>query len=307
MSEFCACSETLRNTGKPNQQRAVSTGKKLFIVPIIADDGTENGIANTDTINQAFLDALVNNPDPSKRWYPIGTFVNQEDVRGDAITESFSDGSSSITQQGVRAYTGWLKSYAPIYIKNLKSFKCTPFGIYSVDACGDITGSVNKAGTLLRPIQVNEESWNPTYVKGTPTVLPKVQLQFEFAMLEVDESLRTIKASDITADFLAAKGLLELVGTPSAEATTGFIIDLKVDYDAFLDADKAQVPGWLLADFDLFNETDGATVTITSVTEAADGVYTFVIPAQTAADVLTLTNDLTAKPGFNLSTTVTIP
>ena len=307
MSEFCACSETLQNTGTPNQQRAVSTGKKLFIVPMIADDGTENGIANTDTIDQAYLTALINNADPSKRWYPVGTFVNQEDVRGDAITETFSDGSSSITQQGVRTYTGWLKSFAPVYIDALQSFKCTPFGIYSVDSCGDITGSVNKAGTLLRPIQVNEESWNPTYVKGTPTVLPKVQLMFEFSMLERDSSLRVIKASDITADFLGAKGLLELIGTPSAESTTGFVLDVKVDYDAFLDADKAQVTGWVLADFDVYNETDGADVTITSVTEGADGVYTFVIPAQTAADVLTVTNDLTAKPGFNLSTTVTIP
>ena len=46
--------------------------------------------------------------------------------------------------------------------------------------------------------------------------------------------------------------------------------------------------GAVLADFDLYNDTATASVVITSVTESPDGTYTFVIPAQTSADSMTL-------------------
>lgn len=307
MSEFCACNGTLINTGVPNKQRIVASGVKLFVVPMKADDGTANVILSTDTIDQAYVDALINQEDPSKRWYPIGEFENQEDLRADAVVETFASGASSITQQGVRSYTGWLVNYAPKYIENLKSFKCSEFGIFSVDSCGALTGSESKDGTKLAPIRVNGNSWNPMYVKATPTVSAKVQLQFEFSQLERDASLRVISENEITADLLDAEGLLEINAAISAEATTGFVAALTVDYDIFQDASKSIVPAWVLADFVLFNQTTNLPIVITSVTEAPEGTYTFVIPAQTAADVLLLTNDKTIKSGFNVYQTISIP
>jgi hypothetical protein len=307
--EFCACSGSILNTGTPTKQRVIASGVKLIAVRMKADDGTSNQIAAGDVIDQAYIDAKLNHEDESKRWYPIGTFKNQEDVRGDALTESFSDGSSILTQQGVRSYTGWLINYAAAYLEALESFKCQSFGLLVIDDCGGLTGSMNAAGTFLRPIRVNEKSWNPTYVKATPTVSAKVQLSFEFSMLERDKDLRVISEDEITADLLEAEGLIPLAGTTSGISTTGFALALKVDFDIFLDADKEAVPGWLVGDFALFNNTDNAAVVITSVTEAPVGTYTFVIPAQTAADELTLTNIKTSgqKPGFVLSEEITIP
>jgi hypothetical protein len=50
---------------------------------------------------------------------------------------------------------------------------------------------------------------------------------------------------------------------------------------------------------------DCCKVVITSVTESPDGTYTFVIPAQTSADVLTLNLQ---KDGFDMTAlTVVIP
>jgi hypothetical protein len=47
-----------------------------------------------------------------------------------------------------------------------------------------------------------------------------------------------------------------------------------------------------LSDFQVFNNTTSSAVTVTSVTESTvtAGLYTFVIPAQTAADELIVTN-----------------
>lgn len=95
----------------------------------------------------------------------------------------------------------------------------------------------------------------------------------------------------------------------SGEALTGFVAALTVDFDIFLDASKEVVPGWVLADFALLNKTTNLSVAITSVTESPEGTYTFVIPSQTSADVLELTNLKTSelKPGFFLEQDVTLP
>ncbi len=307
--EFCGCNGSILNTGTPNKQRVVSSGVKLIAVRMKADDGSSNQILSTDSINQAYVDALVNHVDESKRWYPIGTFKNQEDVRGDAIAESFSDGSSSLTQQGVRNYTGWLINYAPEYLEALESFKCQSFGIFVIDDCGSIIGSVSNDGTALRPIRINNNSWNPTYVKATPTTIAKIQLAFEFAMIERDKYLRLISHTEISATMLDIEGLIPLKATISGEATTGFVAALTVDYDIFLDASKEVVPAWVTADFAVFNKTTNSTVVITSVTEAPEGTYTFVIPAQSSADVLELTNVRTSgrKPGFFVEQEIVVP
>ena len=219
--EFCACSGSILNTGTPSKQRVIASGVKLFAVNMKADDGSVNGILSGDTIDQAYIDALINNEDKSKRWYPIGVFKNQEDVRADATTESFSDNSSILTQQGVRTYTGWLINYAAAYLEALKSFKCQSFGLFVVDDCGGVTGSMSKDGSILRPIRVNQNSWNPTYIKATPTVSAKIQLAFEFSQLERDESLRVISEGEITGNLLEEEGLLPIKGTQTGPSTTG--------------------------------------------------------------------------------------
>lgn len=306
---FCACNGSILNTGTPNKQRVVSSGVKFIAVPLKADDGSFNQILASDVIDQAYLDARINDEDESKRWYPIGKFDNPEDTRADPITETFSDGASVITQQGVRTYVGWLVNFAPVYLEALNSFSCFDFGLFIIDACGALTGVVTKDGTALRPIRVNQNSWESRYLAATPTVSAKVQLSFEFSQLVADKDMRVISEDEVTADLLNAEGLLPLKAEASSVTTTGFVAALTVDYDLFLAASQDEVPGWVAADFALENKTTNTPIVITSVTEAPEGTYTFVIPAQSAADVLELTNVKTSgqKPGFGLKQEITIP
>lgn len=307
--EFCACNDSILNTGTPSKQRVIASGVKLIAVRMKADDGTLNQIASSDVINQTYLDALINNDDESKRWYPIGTFRNQEDTRADPITESFSDGGSVITQQGLRTYVGWLVNFSPAYLEALESFKCFDFGLFVIDDCGGLTGSISKDGAYLRPIRVNQNSWEPRYVKATPTVSAKIQLSFEFSQLERDKNLRVISEDEATADLINAEGLLPIKATISGESATGFVAALTIGFDIFQDASKEIVPAWVQADFALRNLNDNSTITITSVTEAPDGTYTFVIPSQTSGHILELTNVKTSgqKPGFGLKQEIVVP
>lgn len=307
--EFCACSGSLSDTGTPNKQRVVASGVKFIAVPIKANDGTFNQILASDVIDEAYILAKVNEEDESKRWYPIGEFRNQEDIRADTEKEALTSGENVITRQGVRTYTGWLINFAPLYIKTLRSFQCMQFGVFVVDDCGSLTGSITKDGTALRPTRVNQNAWNPTYMKGTPSASAKVMLEFEFSQLERDEDLRVISEDEITADLLETEGLLPLNGAMSGISTTGFTAAITVNYDIFLNTAKEVVPAWVIGDFELTNKTTNSTIAISSVTEAPEGTYDFVIPAQTAGDVLELRNlkTLGTKPGFALKEDITIP
>jgi len=304
---FCKCSVTLSNTGTPNNQRVVKDGVKLIAVLIKADDGTLNVINDTDVVDQTFVDGKINEVDATKRWYPIGEFKSVEDIRADPTTESFTDGSSGVTQQGVRTFVGWLLDFAPKYIDNLRGFSCQKFGLFIVDECGNLQGSISTDGTQLKPIKVNELSWNPTLIKASATLASKVQLAFEFAQIESDSNIRVLDETEVTADLLEVEGLVELDGVQTSITTTGFVTAITVDFDR--DFTPIKSIGLVITDFILFNTTTNLAIVITSVTEAPEGTYTFVIPIQTSADILRLTNDRTTGnlPGFALLELITIP
>ena len=107
----------------------------------------------------------------------------------------------------------------------------------------------------------------------------------------------TVKPKDVN-------GLTDVNVAVSNESTTGFTGVATLDYGSCLNPEK--FVGAQLADWSLYNDTQDAAVVITSATEGPDGTYTFVYAAQTPADVLTLTINLST--GFELSTTtITTP
>jgi hypothetical protein len=118
-----------------------------------------------------------------------------------------------------------------------------------------------------------------------------------------DGDLNFIKATDTNTNVLLLNGLLDVEIAISNEAVDGFTATLGYIYATV--GDTTPVEGLLVGDFELYNETSEAAIVITSVTESSEGVYDFVIPTQTAADVLTLT---VVKDGLERNTaTITIP
>lgn len=106
------------------------------------------------------------------------------------------------------------------------------------------------------------------------------------------------------ANLLSLTKLQPVQTAISGESTTGFVAAVSLDYDSWT---AVPIEGMVLADFYLYNETTAAAITVTSVTEAPAGTYTFVTPAQTSADVLTLTQSSTTTKPFGVTATITIP
>lgn len=286
MSKFCNCDGTLLNTGVPNSQKVISDGTVLYFVPLVSDAGAKNGIAIGDTINQSYIDAKVQNADKSQRWYPVGKFTNVTDERADPITETFSDGSNAITQEGLRTFVGWLIGFTAAYLPKLDSFRCEKFGIIAINDCGDLIGKVSSDGQNLYPIQVNEKSLDSRLIKKSDTLSGKVQLSFEFAQTEYDGDLRVIPTSEMEADadWLDTPALLDAEATISAISTTGFTAAVAVKSDGTFSG--SVVTGRTTAGFTVFNVTTNSSVSVSGATEAPEGTYVITFSAQTSTDVL---------------------
>jgi hypothetical protein len=307
---FCGCAGEIRNTGVPNRQQKIEDGTSLIYVQKFADDGTENVIKRSDTLNQAFFQAKVNNPDPSKRWYVLGNFINVANERADSTFESFSNGNSSRTQKGIRTYLGWLVGYNPIYASVIESFRCFEGGVFTIDDCGQIIGifcpdNADPQNDVLKPQPLNKGSIDSKVILASDAAAAKVQMSFEFSQLMRDAQLRLL-----TNEEMGDANLLELIKlqpiktkitTPS---TTGFVAQIQLDYDSFT---AIPITGLVPADFRLFNRTTNAVVVITSTAEAPVGTYTFVFAAQGSGNVLSLTQSVgTVKP-FGVTARIAIP
>jgi hypothetical protein len=307
---ICRCDGLPYNTGLPNtRQKSIDQAVLLVLVNRKTNAGAYNSIPADTLITQAFLDAKTQNADESQRWYPLGfsSIQNVVTERAESATVSYDTGNSAKTTQGVRTFSGMFVKAGTDVQKIIDSFKCQYIGYYAIDKCGVIIGTVATDGSL-RPTPIFTGSLDTiNEFGGSSDRAGGVMISFEHDQLVKDSDLGYVAESAITGDVLNLEGLIEAVSTVSAEATTGFVVALKSLSGAF--DSKVAIEGLVLADFALYNETSASTVTVTSVTEAPAGTYTFVTPAQTSADVLTLTGTATAlgKNFFVEETTVTIP
>jgi hypothetical protein len=291
----CNCDITLNNTGTPSCTPIMGVGVKPIMVPLTADDGTANVITiSSYTGSQAEWDARTENLDRSKRYYPLPEFKNVEDVKGDTIFESFNDTSNLFVQEGTRTYTGILPNQAPTLLGNLKDAKCTKFGLFIIDDCGNLIGNISSDGLSLEPVPVDQNTWNPILIKSTDTTVQKIQLSFEFSRLTKDEDLRIIKSTDSEIALLGLDGLVDLEASFATITATGAFAT--VTYDR---GEAANVPfeNVLVGEWTLFNKDTALAVVPSSANETPAGVYEFVYTAQTAGDIMQLS---LIKDGFEL-------
>lgn len=286
----CSCDVLLGNAGAPGCVASHGVARKLIRVPLIADDGTENKIDLSVALDQAAITALINQADPSKRWYPTPNFKTVTQEREDSITESFDDGSVAFVRDGVKTFTGFItKPASPQLVGVLKDDRCTTFGVFIVDDAGNLIGRDISDG-FLYPIPVDNGSYNPTYIEPTDTTVAKVNLVFNFSTLFQDENIGFIAADDIDATLLNENGLKDVVFTEISSSTT----ELQITASFIYGPSNAKLPvtGLLGADFVLSNTQGGVIVAVTldGSTETTDGSYTldFTSDPQTASETYAL-------------------
>jgi len=296
----CDCSAGLSNTGRPNCVPIQSVTSSLILVPLFSNTGVRNGIDLTATLPAWNVD-LVNNPDPSQRWFPLPAFENVELPKGDSQFEEAASGRKAFLRQGLRSFTGefWAEDSTPTFLGKLQASRCVEFGIFIVDVNGNLVGS--QEGDYLYPIPVDNASWDPKLMFATDSTIQKIMLAFDWNRLFNEETLYMITPTEAGINFNSLEGLIDVNFTDVVAAGTfdAITFDAKTSYGTALN--KVVFGGAVLADFVL--SINGVVEAILTVTENTPGNYTITFAAQSGGDVAVVTVD---KLGFAGSFSVTL-
>ncbi len=308
-NEICKCGDGLSNTGLPLCTKLQKVIKKIVFVQLTANDGTLNKIDPATTLNKAWVDALLNHTDTSKRWYPTPEMKNITSEKDDADYETYEDDSMYFIKEKPRKFTGLFPATYAQYKSKLEAVRCVNnTGVYMIDVEGNIIGLTNGSDGYLYPMPISAQSLYAKVNMASDKTTASVALSFEFLSTMQDGLMRMVTGSAFT-DFspLSISGLYDGYGVVSGVTTTGFTLKLTGPSSALDQPNYVQ--GLLAANFALKEVTPTpGTIVITSVTETSKGTYVFVIPAQTTGDKLSVTPTLT---GFDFSTVpsvaITIP
>lgn len=297
MAIGCNCDLGLSNTGRPNCLPLQSVTSKLILVPLQDNAGAYNRI---DLATLPTWSNLINETDPSQRWYPLPAFENVELPKADTVFEEANSGRMAYLRQGKRSFAGELWAYdsTPQFLGKLSSGRCVDFGVYVVDINGSLIGS--KVGNYLYPIPADNQSWDPKLMFATDSTVQKIMLGFDWNRFFDESTLWMITADEASQNFNDLTGLLDVnLINPVQVANTSIQVDATFDYGTAINPLKFK--GAVLADFDLYDNTNAAPFAITAVSEPNDGEY-IVLASFVTGDSYTLS---VVKAGFTGSITFT--
>jgi hypothetical protein len=296
----CNCNAGLGNTGRPGCVPIQSVTSKLIMVPLNANDGTLNGIdlsAPLPTWN-----SLVNEPDASKRWFPLPAFENVELPKAESQFEEANSGRMAFLREGKRSFTGelWGEDSTPTLLGKMKAGRCVNFGVYVVDVTGNLIGS--KVGGYLYPIPVDNQSWNPTFMFATDSTVQKIMLTFDFDRLFDDSTMYMITATEANLDFNTLTGLIDVNLVETSSSATQVVLEATFDYGTALNPILLQGVT-STSDWEIFDVTNQLSLgSPTAVSELPAGTYTL-LKSLTVGDTYTVS---VVKDGFTGSVTFTV-
>ena len=302
----CDCNAGLSNTGRPNCVPIQSVVASLILVPLTANDGTKNRIDLALPFVAPVWNSLVNEADPSKRWFPLPTFENVELPKADSLMEEAASGKMAFLRQGKRSFTGelWAEDSTPNFLGKLEKSRCVDFGLFIVDVNGNLIGS--EVGGFLYPIPVDNSSWNPTFMFATDTTVQKIMLAFDFNRQFDESTMFMITPEESGIDFNTLEGLVDVIFTNAtgAAAFTSVTFDAKFSYGTAINKLK-YIGATTITDWNLDNLTTPAALgNPTGIIELPDGTYELSFLAQNSGDIIKVT---VTKDGFSGDTEITLP
>lgn len=292
MFEPCTCGSGGKNTGVPSCVPVIDRVALLILVQTFAADGTKNSIKKSDFVNgvlpDAFIQAKINELDPTKRWYITPKINTVTDVRAEPVTFDV-DGISVIVDQGIRTFVGsyYSKFGSPKFAGVLNSFQCQDMSEFEVTVGGAIAGIDND--TELLPVAIETGTLYAGVVKKTKTDPNSVSLTFAVNELVRDENLTQISAGQIETNMLLQRGLTDIIGEALASPVitpTTVTLDLNYCYGDFNNLNPYK--GLVAADFspdngvspsNLYNVSQSANLAISAAVEVSDGVYELTLAA----------------------------
>ena len=288
----CVCNVGLSNTGRPNCVPLFSVVSSFIVLPLKDQQGNLNGI----DLNAALpnWESLINEVDPSRRWFPLPPFENVELPKADSQFEEANSGRMAFLRQGKRSFSGelWAEDSTPTFLGKLESYRCVDFGVFIVDINGNLIGS--RVGGFLRPIPIDNASWDPRFMFATDSTIQKIMLGFDFDRLFHESTMYLISPEEAAQNFNDLSGLIDVNFTEITSTLSSVQFNADLVYGTALNPLK-YIGATNLADWEL--KVNGLSIgSPLSVTEAPDGTYILTFAAQLSGDVLSVE---VAKIGYD--------
>lgn len=300
MAEICSCETVMGNTGLPSCYKALTLATGIFMTPTYANDGTKNVIDTTDTIDDAYILAAINNADQSKRWFPLQKLNAVTSERAEPTFDTRSDGGQAFVKQGIRNFSFEIWEGGARFKKQLDKGRCREFSFFIINEGRIIGLDLTDEQLELAPIRIAKDSLVVNYLFATDTTVEKVSVSFQFDQRENDGNLSYVEVED-DADLTGYRGLLDIYSEIVQNTLTTVTVKLFNKYGAA--NNKNVLTGLVAGDFALYNVTDSAAVTVGSVVESPEGTYLISFTAQTANDVLRITP---TKAGYDFTAVIAL-
>ena len=276
MSLGCKCDLGLSNTGTPNCITIQSVTSKLILVPLINNDGGYNSISLSGT-TASIINDKINEEDASKRWFPLGTFENVTMEKAESSFEEAPSGKKVFIKQGKRSFAGELWSTTPTLLGKIQDNRCVEFGVYIVDVNGNLIG-LNKNQGNLRPIPVDNQSFDARLMFATDTTIQKIMVAFDFDRLVDESQLWMITPEDAAGfNFNSVEGLLDVRLFTENTSVNGFSVLAQLDYGTGGNEIKVKGLKFENSQYDLKVKVNGISVLASEVDFTVnENLYTFV-------------------------------
>lgn len=298
-SKVCKCGEdSYKNLGTNKCLPDYGITQKLGLTPILNNNGAKNFIDGSKEINQACIDDLFQNIDPSQRAFLTPGVENFATEREDDIFETFDSGKKCFVRNGIKSVTMEIPTNAHYEMaRKINSIGCSEVGTYEISDCGAIRGLED--GGNLYPYKVDNLKAIP--VDKTGSSCSKVLVSYDINLAGVDNYIGHIYSDSITGDLTGARALIELTPVEITVAATmdSFTFKLATCYGSV--GQKVNYEGLVLSDATAFVNATGAVDQLPglTITETAPGCYEGTIaPVPATTDVLTLTLDNLLVKGY---------
>ena len=278
----CNCDViSLGNTGLPDCSLIADIAAFPLLDMAKDSTGAPKERNKTDLTVWANLEPLLNAADPLDRIYPIGKFENVEHNREDDVFWTANSGKTAFVREGFKTFQGFIINAPRELTAKLNSNACQNFGFHFLDDSNQLVTKKGTDSSKCKPILIDPDTFRTKYMEATNDAPAMLMLSFQWKSTEKDADVVVVGGLDYTGGDLY--GLLDADAVYSAITTAGFTATITTTCFG------GAVEGLVLGDFTLaeISPTPGPIV-ISSVTEVSAGVYDFVIPAATSADVLRL-------------------
>lgn len=296
----CTCGDyTLGLLGRPGCVNLQKQTARLGFMHKYDSAGNRNFIdfSGSPTLDRAFWDTYLTNPDPSKRLYLTPQLENVTHPVNERQVEEFESGREIETRSEYLSFEGLMvdKDGVSEMKAQINKNRCADLVFFHIDVNGNIIGDASDwAGEKLYGIPVQDGSFNIGRMLATESETNKLAIRFKYDRNFDDSNMNGISSDQMTDGILDIPAVTQVLGTASNPATTGFDIELKTNFIQGLAFDP--VEGLDAANF-VITEVGGSTVTASGVTENPDGTYAVAATLTTATDydiTLDVTNHILA-------------